>query len=99
AGLATLNVLKQPGTYKRFFSIGQELMDSLSELLNKANLPGQVVGGPPMFDVVFAQGAITNYRDIRRADAWLMKRFNALLRERGILKGDSKYYISTAHTP
>jgi len=28
-----------------------------------------------------------------------MRRFNALLRERGILKGESKYYISLAHTP
>ena len=31
-------------------------------------------------------------------DADLMRRFNALLRERGILKGESKYYISLAHT-
>jgi glutamate-1-semialdehyde 2,1-aminomutase len=28
----------------------------------------------------------------------LMRRFNGLLRERGILKGESKYYISLAHT-
>ena len=27
-----------------------------------------------------------------------MKRCNALLRERGILKSESKYYISLAHT-
>jgi glutamate-1-semialdehyde 2,1-aminomutase len=27
-----------------------------------------------------------------------MRRFNALLRERGILKGESKYYISLVHT-
>ncbi len=28
----------------------------------------------------------------------MMKRCNALLRDRGILKSESKYYISTAHT-
>ena len=27
-----------------------------------------------------------------------MKRCNVLLRQRGILKGESKYYISLAHT-
>jgi glutamate-1-semialdehyde 2,1-aminomutase len=27
-----------------------------------------------------------------------MRRFNALLRERGILTGESKYYVSLAHT-
>ena len=30
-------------------------------------------------------------------DATLLRRFNALLRERGILKGESKYYVSLAH--
>ena len=28
-----------------------------------------------------------------------MRHFNALLRDRGILNGESKYYISLAHTP
>jgi glutamate-1-semialdehyde 2,1-aminomutase len=32
-------------------------------------------------------------------DADLARRFNALLRERGILKGEQKYYVSLAHTP
>jgi glutamate-1-semialdehyde 2,1-aminomutase len=27
-----------------------------------------------------------------------MRRCNALLRERGVLKGESKYYVSLAHT-
>ena len=27
----------------------------------------------------------------------MQRRFNALLRERGILKGESKYYVSLAH--
>ena len=32
-----------------------------------------------------------------RGDAAMQARFNALLRERGILKGESKYYLSCAH--
>jgi len=28
----------------------------------------------------------------------MMRRLNALLREHGILKGESKYYVSLAHT-
>lgn len=98
AGLATLRVLKAPDTYQRFYAVGQELIDSLAEGLKRVGLPGQVVGAPPMFDVVFAEGDIRNYRDTRRGDPWLMKRFNTLLREEGILKGESKYYLSTAHT-
>jgi glutamate-1-semialdehyde 2,1-aminomutase len=29
----------------------------------------------------------------------MLRRFNELLRERGVLKGEQKYYVSLAHTP
>jgi glutamate-1-semialdehyde 2,1-aminomutase len=44
------------------------------------------------------EGDIANYRDTLKADAETGKRFTTLLRERGIFKGDSKYYVSLAHT-
>jgi glutamate-1-semialdehyde 2,1-aminomutase len=34
-----------------------------------------------------------------KADVTLARQFNVLLRERGILKGEQKYYVSLAHTP
>lgn len=49
-----------------------------------------------MFDVVFTGGAVRNYRDTAGADAPRMSRLNGLLKERGILKGENKYYLSTA---
>jgi glutamate-1-semialdehyde 2,1-aminomutase len=98
AGLATLALLKQADAYERLFATGSELMAELSQQMKRAGLPAQVVGVPPLFEVVFAEGEIRNYRDVQRADAWLAKRFNALLRQRGIFKSDSKYYVSLAHT-
>ena len=41
---------------------------------------------------------IRDYRSTLTGDAAMARRFNALLRERGILKGEQKYYISLAHT-
>ncbi|MCH9672348.1 MAG: aminotransferase class III-fold pyridoxal phosphate-dependent enzyme, partial [Gammaproteobacteria bacterium] len=95
AGLATLEVLSRPGTYEAFFATGQRLMDALSDLIAQSGFAGQVVGAPPMFDVVFADGDIRTYRDTQRADVPLLTRLNAALRERGILKGENKYYLST----
>ena len=40
-----------------------------------------------------------DYRGTLRGDAEMLRRLNALLRERGILKGESKYSVSLAHTP
>jgi glutamate-1-semialdehyde 2,1-aminomutase len=99
AGLATLEILRRPGSYETLFATGRELMGQLSELLKRAGLKAQVTGVPPLFDVVFTDGAIRSYRDTLRGDTEMMRRFNQLLRERGILKGESKYYVSLAHTP
>ncbi|WP_289295115.1 aminotransferase class III-fold pyridoxal phosphate-dependent enzyme [uncultured Reyranella sp.] len=98
AGLATLDVLKRPGTYEGVFANGRRLMDTLSELLKKHGFKAQVIGEPPLFDIVFTDQPIKDYRDTLKADTALLKRFNQALRARGIMKGESKYYVSVAHT-
>jgi glutamate-1-semialdehyde 2,1-aminomutase len=97
AGLATLEVLRRPGTYERVFAAGRRLMNSLERMLKDAGLPGQVLGEPPLFDVVFTDVPVRDYRGMLTADAQMARRFNQLLRAHGIMKGESKYYISTAH--
>jgi glutamate-1-semialdehyde 2,1-aminomutase len=98
AGLATLEVLKRPGAYAQAFATGRELMDTLAELLRSAGLPAQVIGEPVLFDVVFTRDAVRDYRGTLKGDADTLRRFNAALRRRGIMKGESKYYVSVAHT-
>ena len=98
AGLATLDVLKRPGTYEGVFANGRRLMDTLSELLKKHGIKAQVIGEPPLFDIIFTDQPIKDYRDTLKADTATLKRFNQALRARGIMKGESKYYVSVAHT-
>jgi glutamate-1-semialdehyde 2,1-aminomutase len=99
AGLATMEILRRPGAYEQIHATGRELMQALGGLLQRAGIPAQITGEPPLFDVVFTDQPIRDYRSTLTGDAELMRRFNALLRERGILKGESKYYVSLAHTP
>ncbi len=98
AGLATLNVLHRPGTYEAVFATGQRLMDELAAAIAAAGLPAQVIGMPVLFDVIFATGDIADYRATLRQDTDAMRRFNRSLRGAGVLKGDSKFYVSTVHT-
>jgi len=56
-----------------------------------------VIGEPPLFDVVFTDQPIRDYRDTLKGDKAIAARFNQLLRARGIMKGESKYYVSLAH--
>ena len=97
AGLATLEVLRQPGAYDKVFATGTELMTKIGAMLEKSGLPAQVIGVPPLFDIAFAAGDIADYRGWLRADTAMQKRFNARFREGGILKGESKFYVSLAH--
>ena len=98
AGLATLEVLRRPGTYEGLFATGERLMQGLAERLAEHRFEAAVVGLPPWFDAVFARGPIEDYRDVRRGDGAAHERLNALLLERGVLKGKSRYAVSTAHT-
>ena len=97
AGLATLEVLRRPGTYEKVHATGRTLMAALSDLLKRHGVKAQVVGEPPLFDVVFTDRPIRDYRDTLNGDKATASRFNKLLRERGIMKGESKYYVSLAH--
>ena len=96
--LATLDVLKQPGVYEQVFRTGRTLMSALSEILRKAGIKATVVGEPPLFDVLFTDASLKDYRDTLKGDKAIAAKFNKLLRERGLMKGESKYYVSLAHT-
>ncbi|MDR3537848.1 MAG: aminotransferase class III-fold pyridoxal phosphate-dependent enzyme [Acetobacteraceae bacterium] len=98
AGLATLEVLRRPGTYEAAFATGRKLMEGLATLVRAAGLPAQVIGMPVLFDLIFVEGEVVDYRSTLRADAAALARFNRSVREAGVLKGDSKCYISIAHT-
>lgn len=97
AALATLQVLKRKGTYENLFRVGRRIKEGLQELLSEAKIPAQVMGVPPMFDVLFLEGEVRDYRDTLRHDVQKGARFVKRLRERGIYKNDAKFYVSTAH--
>ena len=97
AGLKTLEILKRPGAYEQIFKTGRALMQGYSEILRQARRKARVVGEPPLFDIVFTDREVKDYRSAQGDEA-TMKRCNALLRERGILKSEGKHYISIAHT-
>ena len=97
AGLKTLEILRREGTYERIFATGNRLRSELQRMLNEAELPARVVGEAPLFDIFFTEQEVTDYRSTLLADKQMLGRFNELLLARGVLKGDTKFYVSLAH--
>ncbi|MBO9420853.1 aminotransferase class III-fold pyridoxal phosphate-dependent enzyme [Labrenzia sp. R4_2] len=96
AGLKTLEILRRPGVYEEIKKNGERLMQSYATHLSAVGVPHQIVGEPMLFDVVFTEDPVRDYRDTLKNNAAQAKAFNASLRQSGILKPDSKLYAHLA---
>jgi glutamate-1-semialdehyde 2,1-aminomutase len=98
AGLATLGELRRPGAYERLHATGRALRDGLAGIVRRLGLPAQVVGAPTVFDIVFTDRPVTDYRSTLGADGEMLRVFNVECLRRGLVKGASKIYVSLAHS-
>lgn len=96
AGLKTMEILRRDGVYDRLKANGERLMATFRTHLEAAGIPHRIVGHPTLFDVVFIDRDVRNYRDVVAANAARSARFNSVLREHGIFKSPSKMYPSLA---
>jgi glutamate-1-semialdehyde 2,1-aminomutase len=93
-----MEILRRPGVYTALRATGETLMATIRDAFAEAGIPVQVVGDATLFDAIFTEHPVTNYRGVLTSNPDRARRYNTLMRERGILKPDSKMYPSTALT-
>ena len=98
AGAKTMEILRREGQYDRLRANGQRLMDQASTALAAEGVPHHASGDPTLFEVVFADAPVRNYREHMAADAAKGLLFNKVLREHGLFKSAGKTYPSLALT-
>ena len=98
AGLATLGELRKPGAYERIFATGKRLKDGLAAAAKKHGMPAQVSGEPPVFDIIFTDSPVVDYRATLTADRRRIALFNEECLRRGVVKAVNKIYVSLAHS-
>nr|3FQ8_A Chain A, Glutamate-1-semialdehyde 2,1-aminomutase [Synechococcus elongatus PCC 6301]3FQ8_B Chain B, Glutamate-1-semialdehyde 2,1-aminomutase [Synechococcus elongatus PCC 6301] len=101
AGIKTLELLRQPGTYEYLDQITKRLSDGLLAIAQEtghAACGGQVSG---MFGFFFTEGPVHNYEDAKKSDLQKFSRFHRGMLEQGIYLAPSQFeagFTSLAHT-
>jgi len=101
AGIETLKILQQPGTYEELDRLTTKLTEGL---LSVAAETGHVVCGghlSAMFGLFFTAGPVHNFEDAKRSDTEKFAKFHRGMLEHGVYLAPSQYeagFMSLAHT-
>ncbi|HEU4793793.1 MAG TPA: glutamate-1-semialdehyde 2,1-aminomutase, partial [Nitrolancea sp.] len=101
AGIATLQILRQPGTFDRLEAIGSRLEAGLRDAAKQAGVPVTVNRVGSMLTGFFVDGSVTNYDDAIKADTASYARFHRAMLNRGIYLAPSQFeatFVSLAHS-
>lgn len=100
AGLATLNVLAEPGTYERLHAMADRIRAEVEAIGRESSIPLLVGGDGPVLQVLFTDADdIADYRTMLYADKDRAFRFGVGMIRRGFFVSPyEKIYLSTAHT-
>lgn len=101
AGIKTLEILRQPGSYEYLDKITQRLINGIlaaAKETGHAMCGGSISG---MFGFFFCDGPVHNYEDAKKADTAKFGRFHRAMLEEGIYLAPSQFeagFTSLAHT-
>ena len=93
-----MEILRRDGQYAKLRAMGERLMASASSALDGQNIPHRVVGDPTLFELVFTDTDVRDYRNVLQSNTAAATTFNASLRDHGLFKSPGKTYPSLTLT-
>lgn len=102
AGLATLNIISQPGFYEPLFAKTEKLVRGLREAAGKVGIPMTSNHVGSMWGLFFTEEkSITNYQQVMACDTARFNRFFHGMLEEGVYLAPASYeaaFMSSIHT-
>jgi glutamate-1-semialdehyde 2,1-aminomutase len=99
---ATLNELRKGVVHRHLNGYGQRLMKGLGEVLKDRDVPHQILGYPPMFQLVFTHAQeIKEYRDLEKCDFDLYARLHREMLPRRVMideDNEEAWFTCYAHS-
>jgi glutamate-1-semialdehyde 2,1-aminomutase len=100
AGLATLELAREPGVYGRPETLAARLQRGLEETIQESGLPAHVQRVGSMLTLFFSQQPVTDAQTAERCDTARFAAFHRAMRAQGILLPPSQFeawFVSLAH--
>ena len=101
AGIKTLELLKQPGSYERLDLITKRLSDGIGEAARAAGLPYSGGHISAMFGFFLCEGPVRNFEEAKATDSARFGKLHRAMLERGVYLAPSSFeagFTSLAHS-
>jgi glutamate-1-semialdehyde 2,1-aminomutase len=101
AGIKTLELLKQPGSYERLDSITKRLSDGIGQAARTAGLPYSGGSISAMFGFFLCEGPVRNFEEAKATDSLRFGKLHRAMLERGVYLAPSSFeagFTSLAHS-
>ena len=101
ATLATIRELEKDGMCQRLFNLGEKFRKQLNEIVAELKLRAQAVGFGSVFQLLFTEKKIHDYRDTLASNTELFKKFQREMMSKGIFilpHANKRCHLSAAHT-
>ena len=101
AGIKTLELLKQPGTYEKLAATTETLINGIKDAAKDAGLP--ITGGnvSAMFGFFLCEGPVRNFEEAKATDSERFGKVHRAMLERGVYLAPSAFeagFTSLAHS-
>jgi glutamate-1-semialdehyde 2,1-aminomutase len=101
ATLATIRELERSDTYRKLFHLGETMRNQLNKTIAELKLKAQVVGFGSIFQLLFTNIKIQDYRDVLTSNVEQFKEFQKRMMREDIFilpQANKRCHLSTAHT-
>ena len=101
AGIKTLELLRQPGTYEKLTTATEQLITGIKEAASAAGMP--ITGGSvsAMFGFFLCEGPVRNFEEAKATDAERFGKLHRAMLQRGVYLAPSAFeagFTSLAHS-